>query len=553
MRSRIQLQTLRDWTGGLNLRRDTVQLAPSESPDMLNVDVDGRGGFHQRWGVTPYSDTALSGAAKSAWVYANSTGTRQVMVADGSTVKYSTGGTFTTAFNRTGTVRAAVLKDRCYATQGTTNSVRWDGTSVAVLNWAQAAANWNNTLETPTSEGVTGAMPVGRLVAAHVSHLWVANTLEGGVRRPNRLRFSHPNFPESWRSTDFIDVDPGLDGDEITALVPQSDHLLVFKRNSIHAVYGTDPETFQVLPISRSVGTISQESVVATDLGVFFFSWPDGVFRLTPGKAPEYVFDRISPAIRDSKIPQAYASQIHLGWGNRRLWVSVPWQGSTTPRRVFVLDPTLTKQGSWMAYDLPLTAFVELDSPDSVSLLLACHGDTHKMLMLDQRVAWDDYGEGDVAIPTRFRTSWLDFGDQAVRKRWKRPEFMLRGGTSADVYVKVFHDWDPTAVKRTFYVSTAEDSASSATVTIDPDTGETVGEGWGAATWGVSTWGRSGTPGGPVPGSSGANITDRAELRRGTSLGQSKSVAFEFVGPSTLSSWGVDAVTVKLVPRRVRS
>src|SRR5215471_8011123 len=59
--NRLQPVDLTDFTGGLNLRRDQFQLAPNESPDMLNVDCDPRGGFYtrkgwQRWNVDDVID-----------------------------------------------------------------------------------------------------------------------------------------------------------------------------------------------------------------------------------------------------------------------------------------------------------------------------------------------------------------------------------------------------------------------------------------------------------------------------------------------------------------
>lgn len=552
MPARIQVTNLRDFTGGLNLRRDTVQLGSNESPDLLNVDVDPRGGFHQRWGTAPFSSTALGNAPVSAWEYANVTGSRQVMVHDGNTVWVSSGGEFTQAFSRGLIVRGATMKDRCYAVNGGSNSVRWDGAAATPLNWAQGGDNWNANLETPTSETTTGAMPVARCVAAHQGHLWVANTLENGKRYGNRLRFSHPNFPESWRSYDFIDVDPGVDGDEITALVPYADRLLVFKKRSIHAIYGADPETFQVFPITTEVGAISQEAVVSTDLGIYFMSWPDGVF-LYQGKQPEWQFDRIFPAIQDGKIPQAYASKIVLGWGGRRLWVSVPWEGSTTNKRTFVLDPSLSKAGSWVAYDLGLSAFVEYNPPGSSALLLGGHVGSKRVLKLDQRVPFDNFGSGNVPIETHFRTAWFDLGEQAMKKRWKRPEIMLRGGTTAEVYVKVFRDWDPSFAVRNFKLNTEEDSDDIAVVTPDLETGAPVGEGWGSATWGVSKWGRGGGVGGPVPGGNNTKLTGHAVLERGNPLGQSKAVGFLFIGPKTNHSWGIDSIALKFIPRRIRS
>ena len=43
-RAGFKLEMLENFSGGLNLRSDQFNLAPNESPEMLNVDVDPRGG-----------------------------------------------------------------------------------------------------------------------------------------------------------------------------------------------------------------------------------------------------------------------------------------------------------------------------------------------------------------------------------------------------------------------------------------------------------------------------------------------------------------------------
>ena len=48
-----------DFTGGLNLRADQFNLAPNESPAMLNVEVDPRGGVRRRDAVTKINNTVL--------------------------------------------------------------------------------------------------------------------------------------------------------------------------------------------------------------------------------------------------------------------------------------------------------------------------------------------------------------------------------------------------------------------------------------------------------------------------------------------------------------
>ncbi len=56
---------LADFTGGLNLRADAFELKDNESPEMLNVDVDPRGGVRSRRGWVRYNGTAITGTGNS--------------------------------------------------------------------------------------------------------------------------------------------------------------------------------------------------------------------------------------------------------------------------------------------------------------------------------------------------------------------------------------------------------------------------------------------------------------------------------------------------------
>jgi hypothetical protein len=66
--SEIKLYALTDFTGGLNYRADPFQLHENESPDMLNVDLDPRGGISMRDGISFFADTTLT--PKNLWPFA---------------------------------------------------------------------------------------------------------------------------------------------------------------------------------------------------------------------------------------------------------------------------------------------------------------------------------------------------------------------------------------------------------------------------------------------------------------------------------------------------
>ncbi len=48
--AQIDVKQVVDFTGGLNFRADQFQLAANESPSMLNVEIDPRGGVFSRAG-----------------------------------------------------------------------------------------------------------------------------------------------------------------------------------------------------------------------------------------------------------------------------------------------------------------------------------------------------------------------------------------------------------------------------------------------------------------------------------------------------------------------
>lgn len=53
-RNNLQIEEQRDFTGGLNLADDPYKLAPNETFDLQDVDIDRRGGFGVRRGVRPF-------------------------------------------------------------------------------------------------------------------------------------------------------------------------------------------------------------------------------------------------------------------------------------------------------------------------------------------------------------------------------------------------------------------------------------------------------------------------------------------------------------------
>lgn len=516
---RIDFITLEDFTGGINVRENTFQLAQNETPECLNVDFDQRGGFRLRGGVDAYGGS-LAADAQSIFMFERTTGAAQLLVADGTNVVYKTGGTWTTAGAMSGYVSFSTFKNKVYCANGS-SVASWDGSTWTAMADPSGAGSWNNNIESPNQ----GDVPVCKYLTAHRGVQFAAYTTEGGTDYPNRIRWSHPNFPEDWMETHFIDVDWGVDGDEIVGIEPMGDHLLVFKQRSVHAVYGSPPEQFEVYPVNTEVGACSPEAIQATDAGVFFYSWPDGLFRYD-GKKFDWVHEKIHSLIQDGDVDGSYSEEIQLGWGNRRLWLSVPFEGSTTRSRTFVMDPALSKEGSWTQYDLPLGPFCEWRAAGDDAFLLANYVGGAQLVQTDQydQPFDDPDGVSTNHIDSYYRTRWIDLGTVAFKKRWKRPQIVLRGGTDGTVLVEGYKNYDATIPTRHFSLQTTAEAAAGA---------------WGTAVWDTDVWGR--------------DIGVQSELERGSQLGNAFSVALKFYGPATNVDWGIDAITMKFIPRKVRN
>lgn len=533
----IQGTALTDFTGGLNLETDTFKLALNELPDVLNMELNKRGGLQLRRGISNHA-VAHASRITSMWMYIDSTGTARLMdtTTTNGTVRYYNGTAWVTT--NLGTVnmgagiptRAATFKDRVYMQSGSVDPWRWNGSSNAVQLTTFA---FNNDLENPTSAASTGEMPRAKLICSWMGSMWVAQTTESGTLHPNRVRWSHPNFPEDWHQDHYIDVDPGKDNDGITALVPLEDRLLVFKRSSIHVIYGAPPTGVGVRSLTYEVGALTQDAVVATDIGVYFYDPNEGVY-LIQDKGPIWQFEPLYHAHRDGRISTTTADEVMIGWGNRRLWLSMPYEGSSERDAIFVLDPQFGRKGSgaWTRYDTNavLGPFLEWTPPLGEHQFLAAAaydaGTEGEVVALDQPTSVDTYDMAlaDEHIESRFRTSWVDLGEPYRQKRWKRPEIVLQSGTEADIDVEAYSDYDFGTARRRFTLTA---SASGNSMVWDSDN-------WDEANWAADT-------------------TLLNKIERGSPLGNGRSVALHFIGPITDVEWGVNQVAFKYIPRKIRN
>lgn len=165
--------------------------------------------------------------------------------------------------------------------------------------------------------------------------------------RPNRIAFSKPQEPESFRALDWIEV--GEERAHVLALAPLSDALLVFKEDGVWAIFGTFPSfgieriADAVIVGGDAVDVIDDAAYAHTDRGVLVLDGSGIRANLTEG----VIRDELAPYL-DGSGPQWVRAWPTLGL----VLVAVSEAGSQSaaPSAVYVWNIT---SRAWCRWTIP--------------------------------------------------------------------------------------------------------------------------------------------------------------------------------------------------------
>jgi hypothetical protein len=535
----LNITEISDFTGGLNFRADQFQLSSFESPDMLNVEIDPRGGVFSRGGMVRLNTTEVAGTWEPHRLFAYQASTPYVLLANGSKVLKSTGGNFTTLqWNNAGTP-TDVVSDSAYGAC----IVQW-GDVVYVAAGAETSNGgfywkYSDTYATPltasgdspnawqaTADG-SRKMPSAEHLIVHANKLFAAHTHEAGTEYPNRVRWSLENVPENWDQDDYIDIEGG--GVGVRGMAVVGGQLVVFKQNSIYVVFGYSSANFQVVELTTQVGVFSHDQIAQTEDGVYFYSHNNGLYYYN-GSSLQYLFDNLKPALDLNYINPSVHQKLSVSYVGRRIWISAPFSREssvTEPTVNFVLDPSIrggvytqfqTADGYGLVGGCNWT-----DSTDN-DYRLMCHPTEGYVLKVDLYAETQDNITGTpAAFSSYYKTRWFDGGTYMQKKMFRRPDFVIKeAATSQAITVKVYRDF----VEGVNNESKIFDISQSVIAT---------GLVWGTGNWGES-WSRG-----------AASST----IRAGRNLGLARAIQLEFIGPPS-QSWGVNSIGYKYQARRVK-
>lgn len=233
---------------------------------------------------------------------------------------------------------------------------------------------WSANAEIPTTHG---AAPILGFAVNWKNRWWGKDATVG-----NRLWFTELFQPQAWYALYYIDI-PFERGDEITALIPQGDTLLVMGGTKPYLVIGQTSLDFEVRPsASAQAGAFGPRSVEVVEQGVLHAA-SEGVF-LFDGATDQLLSFDIEPAWRDLVENSASADLAKVAlvydYLNKEVRVAVPRRYPSGARGEFVLDLTRTREGqtpAWTATDRSIGGYIPWNGDEPVA------GDRGKLLSWD--------------------------------------------------------------------------------------------------------------------------------------------------------------------------
>lgn len=552
--SSIQIYEQKDFTGGLNLRSDQFQLADNESPEMLNVEIDPRGGIFSRGGMKRLNTENISGTWDPHKVFAFYGESSKLLLANNTRVSVQgTGGNFTVLDYTTSTTPAAsgnVLSYTnhgvCFAPWGNTlymglgatpNDIgfaKWSGTGTVTA--LPKVSTSPNTWATRGGSG-GGHVPNAEHLIVHANKMFAAGTYEDSTPHPNRIRWSDESLPENWVKEDYFDIVGG--GNGITALVVVNGILIIFKPYAIYALYGYDYNDFRVVNVSPSLGCHSHSALAATDSGVYFYSRSDGLFYFDGSNIVD-VFQPMRAAFDLNYINPSEEDAVSVSWVGRRVWLSLPYSttGSATyPTVNMVFDPTIR---SYMLFSTAdnrgVVGGCDYRTDNGEDMRIMVHPTSPIVLLVDEYDEPSDYlaiGGSPSGFATVYRTKWFDAGSFMQRKMFRRPDLVMKESeVRMTIDVDVYHDFQE-----------SDGSQARSFEIVLPTSAEGM-------FWDTDAWATENLDG-SVYGSIWSSGVISSTIKTAKNLGLAKTVQLRFSGELN-KPWGINSIGYKWTPRRVK-
>ncbi len=510
---------LRDFTSGLLVPAtgDKADIRPNAVRQALNVDFDVSGGISRRPAMTSYASKSSHqmssgnyGGIKYAagWGYMLSAHNTDIIYKTPTATSWTTATTDTVYGSQL--ERGAQFGSYFYIPHRVVSQV-----VSAPIRLSSAIASTVMSMTNPTFQD-SFASPSGTYIpnayqyVAHGGYLWAIRTYDaaGAAEAPLRIRWSHPADGGSWRTNDYIDI---TDGSLSATAVSFGSHLLIATTKGLWAIYGSSPENFSLIQLVRNKSL----TLIAEGGGKAVFAerkhdeTVDGVARimLYDGQS----LTDISHQIRGLEYPKITPLAGAIG-GLREQFIWMPVSYTTGGVTSYFVLKYSFETGSWTQYqygDGSVRPFF-IATENSTVYKIHCAMDN-----TGTTTSWWHHAEDFDAVADTLRNTttniagsftlpWIDEGQPAVKKTWKRPEILYRASGSSTFTVTSYVD----------YVDTADKTMTT----------------------------------------SNAGSGSDYEVDKLTSLGPARAVSLKVAGPTSQNvTWSIDNITLKYRPKPLRN
>lgn len=344
------------------------------------------------------------------------------------------------------------------------------------------SSNWSANDEAPSTHGVPPLLAFG---VSWKNRWWARHATE-----PTRLHFTEIFTPQGWPALYYIDL-PFTNGEEITAIQPQGDTLLVFGQSQIFLVIGQTSLDFEVRPsLGAQGGALGPRATCAIEAGVAHAS-AEGVF-VFDGATDSLLSNDLTPGWKDmvDNSPSTAVSNVAMvyDWSEKEVRIAVPRLYPRAARGEWVLDLSRTRESeapAWADTDRNVSLYIFWDGDEPVQ------GNRGKLQTLPS-TATKVFTESEGTTADGANMS-AEYNGPALSAGLHRARF-------TDLHV----EYEPHA--GSFTAETMVDGVSQGQISISIGTGLAS---YGSAVYGVDSYGGSGRRKGytPLPlGSDGRSV-----------------------------------------------
>jgi len=232
--------------------------------------------------------------------------------------------------------------------------------STLVIN----SSAWGANDEAPSTHGTPPKIAFG----VNWKNRWWARSAEF----PTRLYFTEIFQPQGWPALYYIDL-PFQNGEEINALQPLGDTLLVLGASQIFLVIGQTSLDFEVRPsLGAQSGAVGPKAVSLIEAGVAHAS-AEGVF-IFDGASDRLLTHDLTPGWKDmvGNSPSTAVQRIPLvyDWHQKELRVAVPRLYPTISAGEWILDLNRTREQNepaWAETDRTILHYIFWEGDEPVS------------------------------------------------------------------------------------------------------------------------------------------------------------------------------------------